>query len=73
MKKEQGTLYTVDEAARELAVSPGTIKEFIRMHGPSARKNGKPLVDLNRIRPWLDDRDSARRTFDWFMENCPDD
>jgi len=73
MKKEQGTLYTVDEAAKKLAVSPETIKEFVRMHGPSARKNRKPLLDLNRIRPWLEDRASARRTFDWFMENCPDD
>jgi hypothetical protein len=73
MRKTQGTLYTVDAAARQLAVSPATIKEFIRMYGPSARKNRQPLIALDRIRPWLEDRESARKTFDWFMENCPDD
>lgn len=73
MKKLKEALYTVDEAAKQLAVSSETIKEFIRMHGPSARKDRKPLLDLDRIRPWLEDRASARQTFDWFMENCPED
>lgn len=73
MNKSEGSLCTVDEAAKELAVSIATVKEFIRLYGPSARRGRKPMVHLERIRPWLEDRTSACRTFQWFMDNCPDE
>lgn len=65
-------LFTVGKAAQALRVPASEVRAFVDRFGPSVRDGRRIRVRLEDIRPWLADRESARRNLAQFMASTDD-